>query len=69
MAALNRYDGTLQMFVEEAGEPDLSRLRFLRWLAEQGALEHQIAGPPGGALAVSPALASADPREQPGRRG
>ena len=44
MQALNRYDGTLQMFVEEMHEPDPQHLRFLRWLGERGKLEHAIAG-------------------------
>ena len=43
------YDGTLQMFVEQPRSIDLSRLRFLRWLAEHDRLEHPVAGP---ALAV-----------------
>jgi hypothetical protein len=38
------------MFVEDACEPDMSRLRFLRWLAEHRQLEHQVAGPSSGAL-------------------
>jgi len=50
MPAPNRYDGSLQMFVEEVCEPDLARLRFLRWLAEHRELEHQIAGPSSGDL-------------------
>src|SRR4051794_18733825 len=50
MPAPNRYDGNLQMFVEEAGEPDMARLNFLRWLAEHHELEHQIAGPSSGDL-------------------
>lgn len=50
MSARHRYDGTLQMFVEERREPDVPRLRFMRWLAEQGRLEHGIAGAPAGDL-------------------
>lgn len=45
------YDGTLQMFVESPREPDMARLTFVRWLAEQGRLEHPIAGPSSGPLA------------------
>ena len=41
------------MFVEDAREPDMSRLRFLRWLAEHSELEHEIAGPSSGDLVVS----------------
>ena len=47
-----RYDNTLQMCVEDVREPDMRHLRFLRWLAERGALEHEIAGPSSGALIV-----------------
>jgi hypothetical protein len=39
------YDGTLQMFVEQPRSIDLSKLRFLRWLAEHDRLEHPVAGP------------------------
>ena len=47
-----RYDGQLQMYCEAAREPDLTRLHFLRWLAERGYLEHDIAGTPSGPLAL-----------------
>lgn len=43
-----QYDGELQMFVDASHDPSLESLRFLRWLAEQGRLEHEIAGPSGG---------------------
>jgi len=33
------------MFVQEPRDLDVSRLVFLRWLGEQGRLEHEIAGP------------------------
>ena len=48
----NRYDNNIQMCVEDVREPDMQHLRFLRWLAERGALEHEIAGPSSGALIV-----------------
>lgn len=51
MKAIGQYDTELQMYCEPAGEPDLAQLRFLRWLAEQGKLEHQVAGPAGGPYA------------------
>jgi hypothetical protein len=39
-----RYDPDLQMFVvDQSREPDVSHLRFLRWLNEQGRLEHRMA--------------------------
>lgn len=46
-----RYDGELQMFVDASHDPSLESLRFLRWLAEQGRLEHKIAGPSSGEYA------------------
>jgi len=30
----------------------LDRLIFLRWLADQGRLEHEVAGPPSGHVAA-----------------
>lgn len=42
--ATERYDSSLQMFVMAPAEPDWNRLRFLRWMAEQGRLEHAVAG-------------------------
>jgi len=46
-----RYDSDLMMYVETGRDVDLRRLRFLRWLASQGRLEHEVAGPPSGTLA------------------
>ena len=48
-AGSSQYDAELQMFTDEPREPDLVRLRFLRWLAEHGRLEHEAAGDPSGA--------------------
>lgn len=45
------YDSALQMFVQTPRPIDMSRLTFMRWLAEQGRLEHRIAGPVSGPLA------------------
>ena len=45
----SQYDAELQMFTDQPREPDLIRLRFLRWLAEHGRLEHETAGDPAGA--------------------
>ena len=50
MAAKARYDGNLQMLVEDRRDPDMRRLRFLRWLAESGRLEHAVAGAASGEL-------------------
>lgn len=51
MKALGQYDKELQMFCEAAREPDREKLRFLRWLAEHGKLEHRVYGVPGGEYA------------------
>ena len=48
------YDSTLQMFVQTPQPIDMSRLTFLRWLAENGRLEHVIAGPSSGPLTGQP---------------
>ncbi len=50
MKAIGRYDGNLQMFVEEAREPVRTRLAFLRWLGEQNLLEHEVYGQSSGAF-------------------
>jgi hypothetical protein len=49
---ISRYDPGLQMFVDRPHEPDVARLRFWRWLGEQGQLEHAVAGAPAGEYAV-----------------
>ena len=53
MAAMGRYDSTLQMFVQEPRDLDLRRLTFLRWLGERGRLEHEIARLSSGPLHTS----------------
>jgi hypothetical protein len=47
------YDGTLQMFIQSPREVDIRRLRFLRWLAEHGQLEHKVAGRSAGPYCVA----------------
>ena len=47
-----RYDAELQMFTDTPRELNLDRLRFLRWLAEHGRLEHAAAGESVGPLAL-----------------
>ena len=47
-----RYDGNLEMFCEAPKAINIAHLRFLRWLMEQGRLEHLPAGPPSGQLAA-----------------
>ena len=51
MEGIGRYDGNMQMFVQEARSPDLGRLRFLRWLVEHGRYDHPSMGPASGELA------------------
>ena len=53
MRPIGRYDKEFQMFCEPVHEPALAKLRFLRWLAEQGKLEHEIFGQPTGEYAKS----------------
>lgn len=50
------YDTSLQMFVQTKKDLDPTRLRFLRWLAEHGRLEHPVVGPPSGDAVVKPAV-------------
>jgi hypothetical protein len=54
-----RYDGELQMFCDSAREANLEALRFIRWLVEQGRLEHDAAGPPSGEYTEQPLEAAA----------
>ena len=62
MQAAGRYDGTLQMFIQEARDADARYLRFLRWLAERGELEHEVAGPAAPVAPTGPTmLRLADP--------
>jgi hypothetical protein len=51
-----RYDGNLEMFCEAPQAINMAHLRFLRWLIEQGRLEHPPAGPPSGEFAVADEL-------------
>jgi hypothetical protein len=53
MATASDYDGEVQMFVEKQREIDLAHLRFLRWLAERGSLEHETAGRSFGVYALA----------------
>lgn len=62
------YDGDLQMFVLAPRDPDGRRLRFLRWLAEQGRLEHAVAGPSTGPLAARTSKSAGHPAAGDGRR-
>jgi hypothetical protein len=45
MNTLGRFDPDLEMFVEEKHELNVDYLRWMRWLAEQGRLEHEAYGP------------------------
>jgi hypothetical protein len=62
MKDVQSYDPDLEMFREIPPPVNSARLRFLRWLAERGHLEHRPAGPPSGAfaeVAAVPALEAA----------
>ena len=52
MKDVKPYDGDLRMFREEARPVNLAHLTFLRWLVDQGRLEHGPAGPPAGEFAL-----------------
>jgi hypothetical protein len=60
MAAMGPYDSSLQMFVQTPRPVDMTRLSFMRWLAEHGRLEHRVAGPSSGPL-VGPSAAPPAP--------
>ncbi len=45
------FDGELKMFRDSDRPVNLERLRFLRWLAERGKLEHRPMGPSSGPFA------------------
>jgi hypothetical protein len=66
MATGNDYDSEVQMFVQRPREIDLAHLRFLRWLAVRGSLEHEPAGRPYGVYALDdvPVTVVRDGREQ-----
>jgi hypothetical protein len=51
---MGNYDTALQMFVQTPRPVDMSRLSFMRWLAEHGRLEHRIEGPSSGSLVATP---------------
>jgi len=51
MNATGVYDKDLQMFVEPEHDLNLEKLQFLRWMVEQGRLEHVVAGESSGECA------------------
>ena len=62
-----RYDPSVQMFVEQPREPTFAHLRFLRWLAERGRLEHEPVSPACGEYAARMRAASPFARAYPDR--
>jgi hypothetical protein len=56
MREVEIFDGDLEMFREMPKPVNLAALRFLRWLAEQGRLEHPTFGRASGPLADALAL-------------
>lgn len=57
---LGKYDPELAMFVADEPRPlNLNHLEFLRYLGEQGQLEHRVEGPASGPL-VTPTEASGE---------
>ncbi|HLH24762.1 MAG TPA: hypothetical protein VK066_19750 [Chloroflexota bacterium] len=53
------FDGDLKMFRDSERPVNFACLRFLRWLAEQGRLEHAVAGPSSGPFAEEPLATAA----------
>ena len=51
MKDVKSFDGDLQMFRELPRSVNVAHLRFLRWLIDQGRLEHPPVRPPSGELA------------------
>lgn len=52
MAVSPNYDNVLHMHREGQKVVRLQHAKFLRWLAEQGRLEHPAYGPPSGHVAA-----------------
>ena len=48
----SQYDAELQMFTDKPREANLDQLRFMRWLAEHGRLEHRMEGDSVGPFAL-----------------
>jgi hypothetical protein len=71
MDGIGRYDGDVQMFVQEPRSPDRRRLRFLRWLVEHDRYDHPASGPASGEFAdtlvadISPSTAPQPVDPQP----
>lgn len=65
MKKLGRYDSDAQMFVEEPKQLDESHIRFMRWLAENGRLEHPVAGPSSNVMSEPAIPESAESHPQP----
>jgi hypothetical protein len=53
MNDMTSFDGALYMFRDAPKPVNLAHLRFLRWLAEQGRLEHPVVGRPRGEFAAA----------------
>jgi hypothetical protein len=51
MSESTEQAGAQTPVIERVLEADPEKLRFLRWLAEQGRLEHEVFGPPSGEYA------------------
>jgi hypothetical protein len=51
MKDVQSYDGDLEMYRETERVINVAQLRFLRWLADRGRLEHPPSGPPSGPFA------------------
>lgn len=47
-----RFDSELQMFVTPEGEPNMGRLRFMRWRAEHNHFDSPPLSPPKGSFVL-----------------
>ena len=63
MKTTPNFDGDLEMFREPPCTVNVAHLRFLRWLVEQGRLEHLPAGAPAGEFALVAEGAGSHERE------
>lgn len=55
------YDKDLQMYCEDPKSPDLEKMKFLRWMTEQGRLEHKAYASPEGQFARAAGLYAGPP--------
>jgi hypothetical protein len=67
MPKASNYDSEVQMFVQRPREIDPAHLRFLRWLAVRGSLEHEPLSRSYGVYAVNETNAAHTESSRPDR--